>query len=293
MNKNKNEEVYKIDINWYPGHMAKTKRLIKENLNLIDVVLEVIDSRIPKSSKIKDIDDILKSKKRILIMTKYDMCDKTQTNKWIKYYESIGYDVIPTNLLKDNDITTKILKICNKLMKDINEKREKKGLSKKKTKALVIGIPNVGKSTLINKLVNKKVTKVGNMPGITKHINWIRINNDLELLDTPGILWSKFNDEEALNLASMTAIKEEVLPLDIVCIYILNKLNDYYKDLLYNRYGITNIDKNDICPTLEFIGRKRGCIMKGNEVDYDKVYEIVLRDVRDGLIGNVTFDWSE
>ena len=278
------------NINWYPGHMAKTKRLIKEKLNLVDIVLEVVDARIPKSSKIKDIDDIIKNKKRIMIMTKYDMCDKSETDKWIKYYESMGYKVIATNLLTDNKIINKVLTYCNDELRDLNNKRVNTGLIKRRIRALVIGVPNVGKSTLINKLVGKKSVNVGNMPGVTKNLNWIRVNNEIELLDSPGILWPKFDDEVALNLASMTSIKEEVLPIDRVCINILNKLNDNYKDLLIKRYGVEYIDSDNLIEVLDTIGKKRGCLIKGGEIDYDKVYILVLRDMRDGLIGNVTFD---
>ena len=287
------KEVMKMNnnpIQWYPGHMAKTKRLIKEKLNLVDIVLEVVDARIPKSSKIKDIDDIIKNKKRIMIMTKYDMCDKSETDKWIKYYENIGYKVIATNLLTDNKIINKVLTYCNDELRDLNNKRVNTGLIKRRIRALVIGVPNVGKSTLINKLVGKKSVNVGNMPGVTKNLNWIRVNNEIELLDSPGILWPKFDDEVALNLASMTSIKEEVLPIDRVCIHILNKLNDNYKDLLIKRYGVEYIDSDNLIEVLDTIGKKRGCLIKGGEIDYDKVYILVLRDMRDGLIGNVTFD---
>ena len=277
-------------IQWYPGHMAKTKRLIKEKLELVDIVFEVVDSRIPKSSKIKDIDEIIKNKKRILIKTKMDLCDIKKTKEWVKYYENIGYKVILVDLINGTNIN-KIIEETNKLMKDMNDKRNKKGLQTRKIRALVIGIPNVGKSTLINRLVGKKAVNVGNKPGVTKSLDWIRINKDIELLDTPGILWPKLDDEKvAYNLAAMTAIKEEILPLDRVCFYILKILNQEYKNLLESRYGITNFNENDIVTSLDIIGKKRGCIISGGEIDYDKVYQIVLRDLRDGLIGKVTFD---
>ena len=221
----------KTNINWYPGHMAKTKRLISENLNLIDVVYEIIDARMPYSSKIKDIDGILKDKKKILIMTKVDLCDINETNKWIKHYKDDGYIVLTLNLNVNSNLN-ELINLTNDLMRDINENRIGKGLSKRKTRALVVGIPNVGKSTLINRLVGKKVANVGNMPGVTKNINWIRINDSIELMDTPGILWPKLDEEiVAFNLASLTAIKEEVLPIEKVAIYILNTLDKYYSDI--------------------------------------------------------------
>ncbi len=274
-------------INWYPGHMAKTKRQIGEIIHLIDIVLEVIDARIPKSSKIINMEEFTKNKPRILIMTKYDLCDKIETKKWVMYYEQLGYKVIPIDLLKDSP--TAIYEAIDEIMKEIYIKRENKGMLKRRARILVVGIPNVGKSTLINKLVGKKATNTGNKPGITKSLNWIRINQELELLDTPGILWPKFDKETSYNLAVLTAIKEEILPIDTVCVYLLETLNKYYPYLLKERYGIEHFDE-DICVVLEQIGSKRGCISRGGFVDYDKVYALLLKEVKDGVIRNITFD---
>lgn len=290
MKNNENEKgLHKNVINWYPGHMAKTKRLVKEQLDLIDIVYEVVDSRMPYSSKIKDLDDVVKNKPRILIFTKYDLCDKKETDKWVKYYENNGYKVITMDLTNNPNLKP-LLKLTEEVMHEINEKRENKGLLKRRTRALIIGIPNVGKSTLLNRLVGKKAVDVGNKPGVTKQLNWIRINSDIELLDTPGILWPKLAEETvAFNLASLTAIKEEILPLYDVCEYILNTLYKYYPNELEKRYGIDYID-DDFITTMEIIGKKRGCLIKGGEIDYDKVISIILNDIKSGTIKNITFD---
>ena len=276
----------KTNINWFPGHMAKAKREIKEKIDLIDIVFEVIDARIPKSSKNNDIEDIIKNKPRILIMTKSDLCDKNITLEWKKYYENKGYKVVLLDLLHDN--VNEIFSIVNELMESINSKRISKGLKPRRVRSLVLGIPNVGKSTLINRLVGKKAVNVGNKPGITKNLEWIRINDKLELLDTPGILWPKFNDSTiAYNLASMTAIKEEILDIEDISIYIIKTMFKLYPDNIISRYGVNNDE--DIVNILDGIGKKIGAVRNG-EVDYDRVYTKVLRDLRDGYLGKITFD---
>ena len=288
---NNDEKVFqKSNINWYPGHMAKTKREIKEKLPLIDVVYEVVDARMPISSKVIDIDDIIKNKPRILIMTKYDMCDKSQTDKIIKYYKEKGYSVVPVDLIKNTNVNL-IIKETSKVSDIINVERKKKGLKPKQSvRALVIGAPNVGKSTLINRLVGKKKTVTGNKPGVTKQLSWIRVGSNIELFDTPDILWPKLeNQEHAYNLAALSSVKEEVVDLQDLSIYILHKLNELYPNYLEKRYGITTVS-DDIIATLEEIGNRRGAKISGGEIDYDKVYSIIIRDLKEGLIGPITLD---
>jgi len=278
----------KTNINWYPGHMAKTKRLIKENINLIDIIYEVIDSRMPLSSKIIDIDNYTLNKPKILIFNKIDLCDIKETDKWIKYYKKKGYNVIKTNLEGNTDIKPLIF-LTEKIMEEYNQKREDKGMIKRKARVLVVGIPNVGKSTLINRLAAKKVVNIGNKPGVTKNLNWIRVNETIELLDSPGILWPKLEEKNAFNLASFTAIREEILPLFDVVEYILRTLEKYYPEKLKERYKIENLN-DDILIDLEEIGKKRGCLIKGGEIDYDKVLNLIMSDIKNGYIKEITFD---
>ena len=289
-NSQSNQESFsKVSISWYPGHMAKTKREIIEKLNLIDVVYEVIDARMPLSSKIVDIDDLIKDKPRILVMTKYDLCDKVETDKIIKYYENMGYKVVPVDLMSGLNVK-KILDYTKELMDIENKKRESKGMKPRAARALIVGVPNAGKSTLINKLVGKKSAGVGNTPGFTKSLSWIRINKDVELLDSPGILWPKMEDQEAAHvLACLSSIKEEILDTDAIAAFILKKLYELYPERLEDRYGISELD-DDLTETYDMIAKKRGALSRGGVADYDKVSNIIIRDLKNGYFGNTTFD---
>ena len=292
-NKKKNEDKKSLSstsINWYPGHMAKTKRQIKERIDLVDVVVHVVDARIPKSSFINDINEFTKNKEKILVFSKYDLCDKEETLKWKNFYEKKGYTVILSEL-NDKNVKNKIVDAVNSLMSNVNLKRKEKGLLPKKAKVMVVGVSNVGKSTLINNLVNKKVQTVGNMPGVTKNINMVKINDKIDLIDTPGVLWPKFDSElTAFNLASMTIIKEEVLPLDEVCIYILNTLNLYYKDILKNVFGIDYFNEDEIYELYESIGKYKNYPKVGGEPDFDRINLFIINSIKNGTLKGITFD---
>ena len=280
-------------INWYPGHMAKTRREMKEKMSLIDIVYEVIDARMPITTRIIDLDDLVHGKPRILVVTKYDLCDKIYTDPILNSYKEQGIKVVPVELLTGKNVST-IVSLTKEVMQDMNEKRKQKGMKPRSVRALIVGSPNAGKSTLINRLVGKKVTQIGDRPGVTKNLGWIRIHKDIELLDSPGILWPKFeNQRQAKILASFSAIKEEILDTEGLVRFILEIMMEYYPERILTRYGLESLDLDDLESSFVKIAMKRGALGKGGVPDYDKVYTLILRDFKDGMFGPVTLDRLE
>ena len=284
MNDNKNI------INWFPGHMMKTKRKIGEKLDLIDIVYEVIDARMPISSRIIDLDNLIKDKRRIVIFTKYDLCDKEKTNEYIKkYQEKYPCLVLDLKNTSNNDIK-KLINLTNELLKDINLDRKKKGLKPRLFRALVVGAPNVGKSTLINRISKRNALKTGNRAGVTKGLSWIKVGETIELLDTPGILYPKIENREiGLNLASFSSINEDILDKEEVARYIIETLYNKYPNILKERYNL-NLDKFDLDDILNQIAINTNSLQKGGVIDLNRVYTIIINDLKEGRIKNITFD---
>ena len=280
-------------IQWFPGHMAKARREITEKLKLVDIVLEILDARVPISSANPMMKEILKDKPTLILLNKANLADKKVTNKWINHFKEQGIKALDIDLI-DNYNVNKIVPACYEVLDEKIKQAKAKGYSNFKVRALVVGIPNVGKSTFINTLARRKAAVVGDKPGVTKSQTWIKINDSLELLDTPGILWPKFENETvAHNLALCGAIKDDILPLDDVISYGLSFMQKYYPDNLNNRYGVTITPEMELLEIYDVIGRKRNCLLKGNQIDYERVISLVLYDLRHNKLGAMSYDRNE
>jgi len=276
-------------INWFPGHMKKTQREIKENLKLVDAVIEIRDARIPRSSANPDIDKLLQNKPRIILLNKKDLTEKKATNEWIKYLTKDNVKVLEVNCLQGEGLKN-IKPVLMELLKEKHDRLKAKGMAKIVTRVMVVGIPNCGKSTLINKLAKNNIAKTGDRPGVTKSKQWIKTSFDIELLDTPGVLWPKFEDEEiALNLAFTGAIKDEVMDTEELAYRLVQRLQEYYPENLKERYKIEKIFEDPL-ETLNAIARKRGCLIRGGEIDYNRISVILLDEFRGGKIGKITLE---
>ena len=305
MNNNKENNNEKscasTSINWYPGHMAKTKKQIKENLKLIDIVIELLDSRMPISSQNPDIAEITKGKKKIILLNKSDLSDEKQNQKWVEYFKQKGIPAILTDSNTGRGIQEAIKKI-EQIMKEELEKSAEKGRVGRKIRAMILGIPNVGKSSFINRIAKKTSAQVANKPGVTRKNQWIRVNDNIELLDTPGVLWPKFESNEvALNLAFTGTIKDTVLETTEIAYYLVKFLLENYKENLCNRYKILPNQVEEILNREEpenvniydvmlLIGKNRGAIVSGGNIDEEKTARIILDEFRSGTIGRITLE---
>lgn len=279
-------------IQWFPGHMAKARREIEERMKLIDIVIELVDSRAPFSSKNPMFDQIIKQKPRLIVLTKKDMSDEQKTKQWVQYYESLGYQAMSVNLKNFNEYQ-KIIDKCRQVLKEKMAKEQARGLKPRAIRAMVMGIPNVGKSTFINKLANRKATVTGNKPGVTKSQQIIRVAKDFELFDTPGVLWPKFeNMKIARNIALIGSIKQDILPLDELFIYAIQYIGEHYPHLLEERYQlIVNFDdENWIINTFDHIAKVRKIKPLRGETDYDRVIELFFSEIYDGSLGKLTWE---
>lgn len=298
---NEKEKLSKVAINWFPGHMAKTRRQITEDLNLIDIVVEILDARIPISSQNPDIKEITKNKKKLVVLNKCDLSDEQDNKKWVKYFEKQGYNAILVNSNNGNGVN-EVIRQIQKTMKEENQAYANKGRIGRKIRVMVVGIPNVGKSSFINRITKKNSAGVANKPGVTRQKQWIRINDEIELMDTPGVLWPKFESNEvALNLAFTGTIKDTILEITEVAYNLTKFLLNEYKDNLIERYSLDRevVDKileqdrmenENIYEVMQLIGKKRGAIISGGNIDDEKTSRIILDDFRSGKLGKITLE---
>lgn len=278
-----------MQIQWFPGHMTRTLHQVQEKLRYVDIVFELRDARIPYSSSNPKIDSICQNKPRLILFNKAKMADDKVTNAWINYYKGQGITCLAIDSISGYNID-KIVPTAKNILKDLFEKEKAKGMKERPIKALILGIPNVGKSTLINTLAKRKVAQTGNKPGVTKNLQWINVNNELMLLDTPGVLWPKFDDKEVgLKLAVTGAIKDEILPLDTIALYALSFLKQHYPEKLMARYKLETLSEDNI-EIMDQIALNRGCLLPGKRIHYDRVIDIILYEIRNDLLGNISWE---
>ena len=278
-----------MQVQWYPGHMTKAKRMMQENIKLIDLVIELVDARAPLSSKNPDIDELGKNKFRLILLNKADLSSEKGNAMWTKYFEEKGYFVVKINSRSGagmKQISATIMEAC----KEKIERDRKRGILNRPIRAMVVGIPNVGKSTFINSFAGRAAAKTGNKPGVTKGAQWIRLNKQVELLDTPGILWPKFEDQAVgVKLAMLGSVNDEILNIDELCIELIKLLDEYFPDVISERYQIEK--REEPLKVLEEIARVRACLLKGNELDISKAANILMDDFRSGRLGKLTLEF--
>ena len=276
---------------WYPGHMTKAKRMMQENIKLIDLVIELVDARIPISSRNPDIDELGRNKARLILLNKSDLAEEKQNDAWVEYFKNKGFSVIKVNSRKGGGIKS-IQNVIQEACKEKMERDRKRGILNRPVRAMVVGIPNVGKSTFINSLAGKACAKTGNKPGVTKGKQWIRLNKNVELLDTPGILWPKFEDQiVGLRLAFIGSIKDEILNVEELAAELIQFLKKYYTGVLAEKYNI--VESEDPYKCLADIAESRHCLLKGSELDTNKAATLLIDDFRGGRLGRITLEFPE
>lgn len=278
-----------MTIQWFPGHMAKARREVEEKLKLVDFVMELVDARAPLSSQNPMLHQVLQNKQKMIVLMKRDLADSRETDKWVAYFKDKNIPAIAINVDDKVDIK-RVIQLGKELGQDKMDKLKKKGIQPRPARAMIIGIPNVGKSTLINRLANKKIAKTGDIPGVTKQQLWIKVKKDFELLDTPGILWPKFEDEiVGYRLAAIGTIKDQLLSLQDIVAFVIKYMQKHYPERLNERYSI-NPEMEDMWDIFVSIGKQRGALESGGNVNFDKVSDLVIRDLRTGRLGNITLE---
>lgn len=279
-----------MNVQWYPGHMTKAKRQMQEDIKLIDLIIELVDARVPLSSRNPDIDEIGKNKARLILLNKADLADEAQNEAWKAYFQEKGFYVVKVD--SRNGAGMKLVQnVIQEACKEKTERDRKRGIKNRPIRAMVAGIPNVGKSTFINTFAGKACAKTGNKPGVTKGKQWIRLNKNVELLDTPGILWPKFEDQEVgKRLAFIGSVKDEILNMEELALELISYLCQNYPGALAKRYNIT--EEGQPVELLGEIARVRGCLKKGEELDYTKATGILFEEFRSGKIGRITLEWA-
>lgn len=276
---------------WYPGHMTKAKRMMQENIKLIDLVIELVDARVPMSSRNPDIDDLGKNKARLILLNKSDLAEDKWNDAWAEYFKKKGFSVVKVNSKKGGGIKS-IQGVIQEACKEKIERDRKRGILNRPVRAMVVGIPNVGKSTFINALAGKACTKTGNKPGVTKGKQWIRLNKNVELLDTPGILWPKFEDQTVgLRLAFIGSIKDEILQVEELSMEMIGFVMKHYPGMLASKYHIEEVADTYQC--LKHIAESRHCLLKGNELDTNKAAALFVDDFRNGKLGKITLEFPQ
>ena len=280
----------KVNINWYPGHMTKAKRMMEENIKLIDLIIEIVDARAPLASRNPDIDELGKNKFRIVLLNKSDLADPKQNKRWNEHFKEAAIHMAEINSRTGAGVKA-IQNLVQEACKEKIERDRKRGIVNRPIRAMVVGIPNVGKSTFINSFVGKACAKTGNKPGVTKGKQWIRLNKGLELLDTPGILWPKFEDQEvARRLAFIGSINDEIIVMEELACELIVYLKEHYPNALEERYGLSDLDKTP-ADILADIGESRNVFTKGQQIDYEKTANLFLDDFRSGRLGRISLEW--